>query len=1373
MANTITTKGVLIVNGEQVTSTFNKLHSETKKLQQELKKLTPASKEFMDKAEELRRVKAQFDAVRQEVFATNKEIEKGQGFFSRFFGKIAGGLVQFEAWSKVGDILTSTTKDLLKIADAITAVQKTSGLAQKEVEALFKEFGNFDTRTSRMELMNIAQIGGRLGITDKTELQEFTREIDKIYVALGDSFQGGLEEVTTKVGKLKNLFDETKNTDYASALNEIGSALNELGANGTASESNITEFATRIGQLPASLKPAIDKTLGLGAAFEESGIDAEIAASGYSRFMSVAGNNLKGFAQQMRISYEEAQKLFNEKPEEFFIKFGESMKGLSADQTAGVLKDLKLNTLEVQKALGAAGDNAGRFREMMLLSGKAMVDGTSIAEEFSKVNNNSAAIWEKIGRTIKEFLTDGIIPDLFNWLTKIAGKITGITSEAGDGIVKFKQRLFFLVDVIKVVIYSFVGYKTAVIAVAMAQGNLTKSTLLHTIAEKASAVAIGLKQTALLAYRLVIAGFTLSKQRATIAVNAFNAAVKMSPWGALSALVIAVVSAIVVFSKSVDEVTKKQRLLNDIQNDVTRKMRNEKREVEDLIGVIRDSNRTRKEQEDALKRLQKIAPKHFENLDLDAAKTLKGKQAIDEYIKSLDKKYRLETLNERIGEAKNKYEEERTTKNAIEKSDWHNTATWFRSDEDYEATYDEQMAKEKARLDKLLKNKKITQRHYNADLKNLQDRLGSIYENKNQEMRELKNSIEIMEEERRKILESDVSLITQPDEPIKPTDGDGGDDDGKKTSKKQKYRAGAEEQAQSELLKVQRDNLKKQQEFYDENQSLIEESLDKQISAIEVSIARKKIALAQENEDIALEIKKIEKQIAEFQEKIKDPETSQAEKSDLKNAIVLHEKVIEEKRLLSEKNTQMEVALENTQQQKINEVRQKWELSQIDKQQKDFEKKINRLKTEKELEIAEITSLEEAKKRLQEEGFSQNLAKIKNLEEAKKALQEQANKKILEQSLSHLTAQKQLLTEALKGLTGEAAEKLQEDLDKLNEKLVQVKSSLNPSEGGKQAPPSEGMGRIMGTPAESVDILGFSAGQWEAMFLNLDTTEGKLNAVGMAMQALANAGSMFAESQRQNNEKELQQFSAYQERRRKSLENQLNSGLITQSQYYLAVKDMEKDMANKKAEMEEKQFRAEKAGRLFSAIGSTAQAVAQALTAGPIMGPILAGIVGALGAIQIGIISAQQPPAKASYAQGGFTKGIGFTDETGYEVAGVVHKNEYVIPEWLLKDPQVANIAQYLENRRVKGNRQQGLGNSFAEGGWVAPTGNFSSSVDGEKVPLSEGFGRTIERLTDVLEKIDRNGIEAFLLADAQNGKKMHEAIKQYQQLQEKSKIGG
>ncbi|GIZ15316.1 hypothetical protein [Capnocytophaga catalasegens] len=163
----------------------------------------------------------------------------------------------------------------------------------------------------------------------------------------------------------------------------------------------------------------------------------------------------------------------------------------------------------------------------------------------------------------------------------------------------------------------------------------------------------------------------------------------------------------------------------------------------------------------------------------------------------------------------------------------------------------------------------------------------------------------------------------------------------------------------------------------------------------------------------------------------------------------------------------------------------------------------------------------------------------------------------------------------------------------------------------------------------------------------------------------------------------------------------------------------------------------------------------------------MAGIVGALGAVQIGIISAQQPPARQSYAQGGYTSGLGFADETGHEVAGVVHKNEYVIPEWLLKDPQVANIAQWLENRRMGAVASASNSNGYAEGGYTTHT---TSVIAGAQDETNPALTQALHRLADIMEKIDREGLEAFLIADAQNGKKMHDAIKKYEELKNKSK---
>ena len=495
MAKKVTTDLVITINGKQVSDSFTGISKVVKDLEKDLKNLTPGTEDFNNKAAELKEAKAHLERVKGEIQQATAALDQVTGSAERAGSALeAAGRKSEGFWLGIkqivtGNLLTSflgtlagTAKDsvgeLLEISDAMTGVEKTSGLAAEKVRELWNDFDELDTRTGKKELLDIAQIGGRLGITDKEQLREFTEEIDKIYVALGDSFQGGLEAVTTKVGKLKNLFEETKNQNYGEALNAIGSALNELGANGTASEENISDFATRIGQLPNSLKPTIAQTLGLGAAFEESGIDAEIASSGYSRFMSVAGTNVEAFAKQMKMSAEEARALFETKPEEFFLRFAQSMNNLGKEGTAEVLKGLKLNTLEVQKAIGAAGANADRFREMMSLAGEAMEEGTSIQEEFNKVNNNTAAIWEKIKKVWKETFTSTWIQGFFSYIIQALGWLTGVTSKAGDGVKVFRERIAFLLKTLGVCTAAVVSYKTAVSLATIATKEAWQQSLL-------------------------------------------------------------------------------------------------------------------------------------------------------------------------------------------------------------------------------------------------------------------------------------------------------------------------------------------------------------------------------------------------------------------------------------------------------------------------------------------------------------------------------------------------------------------------------------------------------------------------------------------------------------------------------------------------------------------------------------------------------------------------------------------------------------------------------------------------------------------------------------------------------------------------------
>lgn len=616
MAKNATASLTIVINGKQIEDTFSGLKKEVGKLSRELSNLTPGTEEFQKKVEELRNAQRRFNEIKSEVDNVKKSIEQslepvqelqesigkvpekmdeihkkttslGSIFQGVFKANIATSL--FEGF--IGKA-RNATDELLKISDLMTGVEKTTGLASEQVRELWNEFDNLNTRTSKQELLNIAQIGGRLGITDKDQLREFTTEIDKIYVALGDSFQGGLEEVTTKVGKLKNLFAETRDQNYGEALNAIGSALNELGANGSSTEQNITEFATRIGALPSVLKPSIEKTLGLGAAFEESGIDAEVASSGYSRFMSVAGNNIDAFARQMKITKKEASELFNTRPEEFFLRFGESLKGLGAEQTAGVLKGLKLNTVEIQKALGTAGDKADRFRQLMNLSGTAMQESTSIQNEFNKVNENTAAIWEKIKKVFSETFTSDTMSQWFGGFIKLLGRFTGVTSQAGDGVNAFRERIAFLMKAIVVCTTAFISYRAAVYLSYIVTKAAWKQTILYNAAMKVANATTALWKGTILLLSAAKATLTGNTIRATAAMRTFNIVTKMNPWGLLLGAITAVVTAIVLFSNKQKEVNLQLKIQNDAIKEANVQTAAQEHHLRQLLKTANDTNKS-------------------------------------------------------------------------------------------------------------------------------------------------------------------------------------------------------------------------------------------------------------------------------------------------------------------------------------------------------------------------------------------------------------------------------------------------------------------------------------------------------------------------------------------------------------------------------------------------------------------------------------------------------------------------------------------------------------------------------------------------------------------------------------------------------------
>ena len=1377
----INSQVVLDIKDKGVKDSFTYISKEVKKLTKELKNLPVGTEEFNNKAKELAEAREQFDRVKTEIDKVNGKLKESEGFWGRLQSKISGFGLTFSdiAAGLVGIKVGQTAQELLKISDAMADVRKTTGLALDEVKNLWDAFDEMDTRTSKIDRLKIAEVGGRLGVP-KEELESFVKEVDKAYVALGDSFEGGLENVVDSLGKIKGLFNDTKGKDYATAINEVGSALNELAAAGTASEGNISDFALRVGALPDSVKPSASAVLGLGAAFEESGIDSQIAASGFSNFIKVAGENIESFAKSMQISVEEAKKLYNEKPEEFFLRFAKGMKGVEGTQAIKIFDSLKINSLEVQKAVGAAANRTEAFSEALKRSKNAMEDANSLNKEFAVKNNNSAAIVDKLKNAFDDLFTKSNILNFFDGLIGAIGWITGASASASDGVNELKNRMKLAWDILKVITVAILGYNASLIIARVSEEGLTKAKWLSVVADKANLAYLFLKRTATMLYQVTLGLLTFNLERVTEATKAFNVATKANPLGIIITLAVTAYTAYKTLASETKILTDNTKEFNEALEAENQAIGKEISDLKILYNTATDTNKNYNERLDAVHKLQENYPSYFGNIKDEiimngkaqssyealttsirasakarAAKAILDKREAERISKEEELRKRIEAKNVEIKNAKKKKGNQ-----TIDNTSSSFLEIGFGRDEggvseNITVDHDTKLHVLKQQRDELIKEQKTLQKEWNKQDKNLID----IF-NENQKIAEnYKN-----------ITSTDTPNVVVPDT---------------NKSKKNKTKTNNEkdhslENSENErkksledLSKYDKLRLDLERKYQDEKAIIVAESQKKEEDDEKTRHDRELENIQLENNEKLREIKKINEDIDKLEKeksKTKDPKA----KKNYSEAIDNKKKEIAIINELIAKNNNIKEQMEQTHQFRLKKIDEKYAMQEIEqtleKNRRDTDDQIMK----REEEIQQITTMEEAKIALSKLSYlkltDQELKGIKTLEDAKKALREDANREALAMQLKMLEEEQALLNEHLKDLTGEEAEKLKANLSEIKGKILQVKGALQNGEENDQKKVQDEKDTAKG----KVDLLGFSAKEWEDTFKNLDTTADKINAVSVAVKAMSNAFSQYAEYQKSLNERDLRNFTRYQERKKKALVKQLNEGYINQEQYAKSLEELERERLNKESEMQYKEAKMQKVIRIADAISATALGVANSLKVGGPVGIVLASLVGALGAVQVGIISSQPLPEKQSYATGGYTgNGYGQPDTSGYRPAGIVHEGEYVTPKWMLQNPVVADTISWMESIRTGRAKEPSYSsNGYSEGGLVNYTNSASANMGvsgGNQAETNQQMEPLLQDLRSLISDLKREGVSAYMVADAENGKQIRQAIKSFEKIQDRN----
>jgi phage tail tape measure protein, TP901 family, core region len=394
MASNNENRGVNIyLNANAADDTLKQLKASATRLRNELALLPRGSEEFAEKSKILDQVKDRLKSLRDEAEGTR------ESFFN--LKEEIKDLAKLAIGATIGGSLLDVAKNIIsqnkELSDSYAGVMKTTGLTEVQVEAVNRSLQKIDTRTAKSELLGLAQVAGKLGLSTVEDVEGFVRSADKIGVALGEDL-GGTEQAVNELGKLLDIFKVKQQFGIEDALLKVGSAINDLGASGTANEKNLIDFSTRLAGIAPAAKISLPNVLGMAAVMDELGQSMQTSSTAIGQFIVGMGNDVPKYAKIAGMEVQDFANLLRDDANSAMMRVLDASKntGGGIAELAKNMKELDVTGSEGRAAIGALANNIDMLREKQEDAAQSFKDGTSITNEFNTANTNLAANIDKL-----------------------------------------------------------------------------------------------------------------------------------------------------------------------------------------------------------------------------------------------------------------------------------------------------------------------------------------------------------------------------------------------------------------------------------------------------------------------------------------------------------------------------------------------------------------------------------------------------------------------------------------------------------------------------------------------------------------------------------------------------------------------------------------------------------------------------------------------------------------------------------------------------------------------------------------------------------------------------------------------------------------
>lgn len=165
-------------------------------------------------------------------------------------------------------------------------------------------------------------------------------------------------------------------------------------------------------------------------------------------------------------------------------------------------------------------------------------------------------------------------------------------------------------------------------------------------------ITYGVYRAAIIANTLATSGVTAAQMLYNGALvigtqyqKIMNATALANPYIAVATALGALIAAIVVFSDTSSEAS---RALQEINDEASTNFDVEKNKLDQLLEVAMDETLSKERRGKAMAEINQLSPEHLGNLTLETIKTGEAKNAIESYLRSLEKSIKLKIANEKL-----------------------------------------------------------------------------------------------------------------------------------------------------------------------------------------------------------------------------------------------------------------------------------------------------------------------------------------------------------------------------------------------------------------------------------------------------------------------------------------------------------------------------------------------------------------------------------------------------------------------------------------------------------------------------------------------------------------------------------------------------